>query len=311
VINYTAPSPKDPPSPEETTGQNVRRVNSKLLGIQTGSKPTTPSLSQASTLSIVTEGGMTTCGDGGQNLERLFLKNNPGKVSHRSYAAVESVVKSVRTDLNADETKVQSAANSKPFFIPCTALYSIMSQETVGLLLTELYPGEKLGMMNKKVLAPLLPGAPSFRRTIAILILIHKQADLRWFFQQDINDSELPFDFIEMKNPRSKYAELGWETEDFRNFCRVRSEVSPVFFAVSKSDEKEKIVHYQCRSGEVVPFTKHNWTVRAGFGEVSSYNLHEDQQNLHRYTVRCQQRRRPPHHQLENLAKGPIGRRRK
>ena len=271
VINYTAPSPKDVPSSEEITGQNIRRVNSRLLGIQTASKPTTPSLSEASTLSIVTEGGMTTCGDGGQNLERNFLKDNPGKVFHRSYASVESVVKSVRRDLNADVTKVQSAENSKPFFIPCTALYSIMSQETVGLLLRELYPSENLGMMNKEVLAPLSPGAPSFRRTIAILILIHKQGDLRWFFQQNIDDSELPFDFIEMKNPNSEYANLGWETEDFRNFCRVRSEVSPVFFAVSKSNQKEKIVHYQCRAGEVVPFTKHNWRVRAGFGEVSSY----------------------------------------
>jgi hypothetical protein len=315
VINYTPPSPKDPPSPEESTSQNVRRINSRLLGTQTGSKPTAPSLSQASTLSIVTEGGMTTCGDGGQNLERLFLKNNPRKISHRSYATAKSVVKSVRNDLNADETMLQSAANSKPFFIPCTALYSIMSQETVGLLLQELYPHEKLGKMNKEVLAPLLPGAPSFRRTIAILILIHKQADLRWFFQQDINDSELPFDFVEMKDPQSKYTELvsqlGWENKDFRNFCRVRFEVSPIFFAVSKSDEKEKIVHYQCRSGEVMPFTKHILTVRAGFGEVSSYNLHEDQQNLHRYTVRCRQRRRSPHHEIENLAKGPIGRRRK
>jgi hypothetical protein len=310
IDDYTAPSPKDLPFPEKTTSQNVRRVNGNCLSVQMSSKPTTPSHSQSSTLSIVTEGGMTTCGDGGQNLERLFLANNPGRVSHRSYAAAQSVVKIVRKELNADETKVQSAANSKPFFIPCTALYSILSQGTVGLLLQELYPGEKLGKMNKEVLAPLPPGAPSFRRTIAILILIHKQADLRWFFQQDINDSELPFDFVEMKDPNSKYAELDWETEDFRNFCRVRSEVSPVFFAVSKFDEKEKIVHYQCRTGEVVPFTKHNWTVRAGFGEVSSYDLHEDQQNLHRYTVRCQQHRRPPHHQLESLAKGPIGRRR-
>ena len=68
-------------------------------------------------------------------MERLFLTTNPSKVPHRSYATAESVVKSVRKELNADETKLQSAANSKPFFILCTALYSIMGQETVGLLI--------------------------------------------------------------------------------------------------------------------------------------------------------------------------------
>lgn len=287
-INYTSPSqsPKDPPSPSDITSQNLRRFNSQLLDTQSASRTTVPNFSQTSTLSIVTEGGMTTCSDGGRELERLFLRSNPDRVSHRNFSTAKSIVRTVKKELNADKTKLQSAAGSKPFFIPCTAIHSIISQETVDLLLQELYPNETLGKMNKEVLAPELPSAPSFRRTITILILIDKSKYLRWFFRNDISDSELPFDFGEMMDPLSRYAELGWEPEDFRNFCRVRSEVSPVFFSVSKSEEREKIVHYRCHSGEVLPFTKqHELAAKGGFGEVSSYDLHEDQQDLHRYTV--------------------------
>lgn len=260
------------------------------MSIQSASNPRLQRLSQTSTLSVVTEGGMTICSDGGQELERMFLTRNPNRVSHRTYTEAKSIVKTIKKELNLDTTKLQSAVAPQPFFIPCTALHSIISQETVDLLLQELYPNKKLGQMNKDVLVPSLPSARSFRRTIAILILIDKSAYLNWFFEKDISDKELPLDFSEMQDPRSIYAELagfGWEPEDFRNFCRARAEVSPVFFSVSNSDEREKIVHYRCRSDEVLPFTQqHGLTAKGGFGKVSSYDLHEDQQNLHRHTVR-------------------------
>jgi hypothetical protein len=283
--------------PGESAAQNVWRGNNELLGIPADSKPAVQSFSQASSVTVVTEGGMTTCDDGGHDFEGLFLKNNPHRIPHRSYASSQTVLERVRKDLNADGTKIRSAAGSRPFFIPCTSLYSIMSQETVGLLLQETYPNEDLGETTKEVVAPLLAGARSFRRAFAILILINKQADLRWFVEKGIDDSQLPFDFDEMNHPSAEFMELrvnsAWETEDFRRFCHTRLEVSPVFFSVSGPSNKEKIVHYQCRLGEVLPFVEHEWTInkQGGFGEVTSYKLHEDQQNLHRYTVRSRSSR--------------------
>jgi len=271
-----------PPSGYRANSQNVRRIGSG--GLRTSGRLDVPSASP----SLLTEGEVTICDDSGQDLERQFLKENAKRIKARIYLPNKSIVEQVRNDLEADEAKLESAASPSRFFIPCTLLKEILSQETVGLIIKELYPDPATGM-SKETLAPESPGpgTPSFRRTIAVLILIRRERDLHWFVRKEMHDSELPFDYRTLKEMTLTWA-LDWGPQDYRDFCERKHEVSPVFFAMSGFLQKarKKIVHYHFNQGEILPFTRKHWAEQGGFGEVMKYDLHQDQQHLRRYTVR-------------------------
>jgi hypothetical protein len=235
-----------------------------------------------------TDGGLTTCDDGGHDFEVEFLKNNPTLIVARDYSMRRPVVESVRDDLNARGTKIQSATDSKGWFIPCTRLHQIMTYETIRLLLHECDPtlSEKLVREKAAKIAPSLESSTNpFRRVFAILILIRKPSAIFSFLENEIDDTQLPFYVDEEDRPPHDVFQIAdWKDQDIRDFCQTQWEIWPVFFSV----KGEKIVHYECRRGEILPFVNHEWRFikKGGSGEIACYGLHSHQQSLKRYTVK-------------------------
>ena len=244
-------------------------------------------------VSTPTDGGLTTCYDGGRSFEADFLHKNQHLVKERKYNPNRSVIEQVRDELNANGVKLQSAIDPKSYYIPCTRLYSIMTYDTVCFLLHEC--DEEMSRLDVERLAgdiaPRLSSnaTTSFRRIFAILILIRKPKAILEFHARTLDDSQLPYNFESEPSPESTphplsqlFQESEWKDGDVRDFCREQWEVWPAFFSV----KGKKLVHYQCRPGEVLPFQKIRQKIKkGGYGEVACYKLHPDQQNLVRYTV--------------------------
>jgi serine/threonine protein kinase len=237
------------------------------------------------------ERALTTCDDGGHVFEADFLRTHPELIIGRDYSKRVPVLKSVRDDLNAGGTKLRSATEVQhTYFIPCTTLHQIMTEQTVRLLLRECDTTLATNVIHQqaaKIAPPLQFNLSPFRRVFAILILIRKPLVIFSFLKNGINDSLLPFELDEDDGPpHAIFTEDDWGDQDIRDFCRTQWEVWPVFF----SGQGEKIVHYECRRGEILPFTiaEQEWKLfkKGGNGEITSYQLHPHQQSLTRYTKR-------------------------
>lgn len=249
----------------------------------------TPGLDVPSALqqSTQTEGGLTTCGDGGHGFEANYLRNNTELVVARDYSNHSSVIESVRDDLNARESKLESAASPNAWFIPCTNLHQIMTFETVYQLLGKCDPGLPESSIREKaarITPPFESSLSPFRRVFAILILIRKESAIFRFLDNGIDDFQLPLYFDNEERPESDIFQIAdFKDQDIRDFCRTQWEVWPVFF----SSQNGKIVHYECRRGEILPFMKHKWKLnkKGGSGELACYALHPHQQDFTRHTV--------------------------
>lgn len=239
-----------------------------------------------------TEGGLTTCDDGGRTFEADFLAENEDMVNERTYDSGHSVIEQVRDDLDATSVKLQSAIDPKSWYISCTSLHAIMTFKTACLLLHEIDAGMSQSYVEQvaEEIAPPLSRryATSFRRIFAILILIRKPKAILELHARSLDDSQLckfdsePSSGSPLHPMLEFFRDAKWKDGDIRDFCRVQWEVWPVFFSVTG----RKVIHYECRAGEILPFRKINQKImKGGYGEVACYELHPHQQTLVRYTV--------------------------
>ncbi|KAF6821744.1 protein kinase-like (PK-like) protein [Colletotrichum musicola] len=247
--------------------------------------------------------------DGGRDYESAYLRArytrqssssgvpaSPGRV----YTGPE-VLSQVLNDLTKNSTVVYSALDTNRKFVPCTVLHDIMTFETVEMILGELFSKVEWTDRDVQRIAPKDRGKTGLRRIFAILIIIEKHKDILHLLQFNtspgpdvtgLDDTHLPVlddaafpDPTGVKSPlQAFFDEQKWLDRHQNRFREVQWELMPVFFG----NEGGHDVHYQCRSGDILPLIKHkDGILKSGaFGEVTSYRLHEDQQSLKRYTTK-------------------------
>ncbi|KAH0443076.1 hypothetical protein CcaCcLH18_01189 [Colletotrichum camelliae] len=246
------------------------------------------------------------CDDGGRQYESRFLQGGLGRqensrdsfqryLDNKYHVNGKPTVKSVKAALTKKGTAMMiGAMNAREKFISWPALHTIMSPETVCELLKEIFPKEKdLAIQYIHHISPTDFKQHGLRRIFALLIIIGKQNEILNLikFDNDMNDSYLPVldehSCANASTHREKqfeefFSQQDWDDDDVGNFRSRQWEVLPMFFA----NQGSNVLHYKCRSGEILPLTKHKNGIekQGGFGEVTSYMLHEEQQSLERYT---------------------------
>ncbi|KZL81698.1 protein kinase-like (pk-like) [Colletotrichum incanum] len=265
--------------------------------------PKTPKVKQSNT--TITDSGPKSCVDGGRYYESLYLRNRltlrtgfhdmPETLPLlRRYSGRKSVLRQVLVDLTGDDTVVQSAMNPKSAFVPCTILHDIMSFETVKLILQECFSEALWTTKDVQRIAPKDMNTTGLRRIFAILIIIQKHSDILSLLSFDSNIDDSYLMALDDTGTRSNatygqeqleafFVQQDWLPVEKKAFRRTQWEVSPIFFA----NEGGHDVHYQCRSGDILPLIEHSNGIhkQGGYGEVTSYLLHESQQSLKRYTT--------------------------
>ncbi|KAF6807390.1 protein kinase-like (PK-like) protein [Colletotrichum sojae] len=272
--------------------------------------------------STVTDIAPKPCSNGGRDYESTYLRAryNPPSSSdgipasappRRDYRkSKKPILRQVLIDLTSNSTVVQSALNPKSKFVPCTVLHDIMTFETLHLIFSEIFKQEQWTAQDIQRIAPRDRSKTGLRRIFAILIIINKHYDILRLLQldQDLDDTYLPaLDDPAHPSPTPEQTLLedfferqDWIDREKTLFRQTQWELMPVFFG----NEGGHDVHYQCRSGDVLPLVKHVGGIhkQGGYGEVTSYLLHKDQQSLKRYTTRGAEHpvvvKRP--HRLEN-----------
>jgi len=155
-----------------------------------------------------------------------------------------------------------------------------------------------------------------FRRAFAALILVGREKMIYEFVKHRLNDGKLlnivlDLDPIKRSRDDRSIASLfaDWTTRELKDFKRYRWELSPTFFSVKWEEEPStqagvhsqdvtyrKRVQYRMRNrNEILPFEECSYLstepkdgveATGGYGVVSFYQLHQDQQHLPRFTVR-------------------------
>ena len=165
------------------------------------------------------------------------------------------------------QRRVLSAIGPNNWFIPCTELVRIMRREVVIKLLPECVAGplsEDYRMELAEKICPSDDSLPSYKHILATLVLIGKQGAIMDFVNHDINDNRLPLEMVLVKNSPhvlcTRDKERGttdflpftqhWNKKHLADFNRAQWETEPLFF----STDGDKIVHYKCRPGEILPF---------------------------------------------------------
>lgn len=295
-------------------------------------------------VSVLTERTrITSRNDGGREYERAFLKLNGGveeaESDHSELVATGEEHANTPFLTVVEEAlyqaRVLSAIGPNNWFIPCTELVRIMREEYVARLLPECWTGQ-LSEQRRRALAAKIcseasdDGVPSYKRVLATLIIIGKARSIMDFIEYEIDDSRLPLEMVLAKgSPRCLALKdsktdclpfsLSWTKKQLSDFNSAQWETQPIFFSV----DGDKIVHYKCRPGEIIPFV-HNETgyespeqsptisshssplierqntkstknskasnktdhdMEGSYGKVFIYRLHPSQQSLKRYTT--------------------------
>ncbi|KAK0649012.1 kinase-like domain-containing protein [Cercophora newfieldiana] len=300
-------------SPTIRSFDNREKSPNRYLGIQ-GNKDhitytdnyATPQARLLSQFSVRVDGGLDL---EGQHIARVALDIEP---IDYSACSDEDLVDKIQEDL---EPVLSSYFHkSKQYFLPWTVLHKVLSTPTVLRLLRNLNDKAKLteaelDALAKRIAPPLhtLGGmSGQFRRTFAALILVERESMIFAFVHAELNDVSLLGVEFEGLKPKSKnFGSLfnGWRSKDIKRFESVRWELSPTFLAAKReidpSQEAEagsregnnqpvyfKRILYELRSTEeVLPFQQvDRKDISGGFADVRFFKLHEDQQDLPRFT---------------------------
>lgn len=274
----------------------------------------------------------TVCSDRGLDLEGQHIARVAESQTPFDYQSIKSpndFIQQLRDDL---EPKLSAFFGKyESYFLPWTVLHRVLSTGTVLQLLQHLNKASGGGMRRKdcdlrrlaESLAPPLSELGrgrgvngQFRRTLATLILVGREAMIFAFVDAGLDDGSLldiDFDGLEpAPATESTYKALftGWKPKEVKDFKSLRWQLSPTFFSVKRMSETgkgteglpsdlseqegvtlAKRVRYRLRSTEeVLPFQpSQRPATSGGFADVRFFRLHEDQQNLPRFTVcaRC------------------------
>jgi serine/threonine protein kinase len=165
------------------------------------------------------------------------------------------------------EARVLSAVGPSNWFIPCTELVRIVKKETVARLLVECAPSplsEEYRMELAEKICPSDDTMPSYKHILATLILVGKPTAIMDFVNNRIDDDKLPLEMTMVANKphvlcvrdratgrtESVTFTRDWSKKHIADFSRIQWETEPLFF----STDGDKIVHYKCRPGEILPF---------------------------------------------------------
>lgn len=247
-------------------------------------------------------------------------KGTTHQLQPQSYK-LKGVISQMKMQL--ENAKVDSVhQDQRRAFVPCVKLYAIMNEQAVRQALkTVTRSGKELSdeeiaahayaiAPSEKDLSKSDGDVPQFRRVFAVLILIGKEEFILDFIHHKVNDVELCDGKVTFELPatedeeklRRAYDEFpapcrdmkSWSKQDIRNFQATRWEVSPPFFfqkpREGQPDYRDPaLIHYELRSSnEILPFLKveRKPVTKGGFSQIEFYQLHEDQHDLKRYTVR-------------------------
>ncbi|KAK3346118.1 hypothetical protein B0T25DRAFT_571275 [Lasiosphaeria hispida] len=208
---------------------------------------------------------------------------------------------------------------SEKYFLPWTVLHKVLSTNTVLRLLQILNQDGLSELDLVKLANRIAPPLSSlstgdgvnkqYRRTFATLILVRLENTIFDFVEVALDDEKLLKVDVTLKGQVTLDGDAqpslnvlfnsdDWSVEKIKGFKRIRWELSPTFFAVkwepgAGGNEVEnmtlaKRVRYQLRSiEEILPFEPvDREAITGGFSEVRFFCLHEDQQDLTRYTRR-------------------------
>ncbi|GAB1314521.1 hypothetical protein MFIFM68171_04731 [Madurella fahalii] len=268
----------------------------------------------------------TVCSDRGLGHEGQHIARVADSQKPINYDAVESpddFIQELRDDL--EPTLSAFFGKSESYFLPWTKLHSVLSTGTVLRLLQHLNKvagdGERpqdcdLPALAAKIAPPLSELGhgrgvnAQFRRTLATLILVRRESMIFDFVDTDLDDgSLLEIDFDGLKpapSTENAYRILfdGWKPKEIKEFKSLRWQLSPTFFSVERrsgdgggelpsslTDQDGtfvKRVRYRLRSREeILPFQPSKRpAISGGFADVRFFRLHEDQQDLPRFTRR-------------------------
>jgi hypothetical protein len=250
--------------------------------------------------------------DGGLDLEGQHIARVAQSIKPFDYiCSDDELVDKIQEDL---EPALPSYFHkSKQYFLPWTVLHRVLSTQTVLRLLRLLNNSDKqrseseLDALAHKIAPPLhtLGGmSGQFRRTFATLILVDRESMIYAFVEAELNDMALlDIQFEGLKPTSIRFGSLfhGWRSKEIKRFESVRWQLSPTFLAAKRDSEPDtgsspvngasnityfKRILYNMRSTEeVLPFEPvGREDISGGFADVRFYKLHEDQQDLPRFT---------------------------
>jgi len=257
--------------------------------------------------------------DRGPDLESQHIARVAHTIQPTSYDTISNadLIEKVQDNL---EPKLSSFFyKAEQYFLPWMVLHQVLSTQTVLRLLRHLNPQDDtrltedgLAALANKIAPPLhtLNGFVGvngqFRRTFATLILIGREHMIFAFVNAELNDGALlGIEFEELKPTSRHFAVLfnGWRSRDIKDFKSKRWQLWPTFVAAQRQPEPSeeartipvdgvsrvtyfKRIRYKLRSTEeVLPFKRVDRPdIAGGFADVRFFGLHEDQQDLPRFT---------------------------
>ena len=258
--------------------------------------------------------------DRGLDLEGQHIARVARTITPLDYSTISSdaaLIQQVRVDL---EPVISSFFyKAEHYFLPWTRLHKVLSTNTVarllrhisGTLAMQLTEEELAAFANR--IAPPLPSLSGvggvngqFRRTFATLILIRREQLVFSFIRAKLDDGALlEVKFEGLKAVSSEFDSLfnDWIPSEIKSFKSYRWQLSPTFFAAKRKSEPIeetclgtvdqgthvacfKRIRYKLRSTEeVLPFEQVSRDdISGGFADVRFFKLHEDQQDLPRFT---------------------------
>jgi len=215
--------------------------------------------------------------------------------------------------------------NWETYFLPWTRLHAILSTETVFLLLraTEDKGDRRSSDDNHlrtlaNIIAPeiVLLGLPGrlgrqFRRALAALLTADREGDIFFFVDagcDDLSLMDIMFGGIDMAPDIFAHLFAGWKTREIKTFRSLRWQLWPKFFSAetgleflsiegelkltdTADEDRTRNIRPPILSlrstEEILAFERSSRReVSGGFADVNFIRLHEDQQDLPRYTVR-------------------------
>ncbi|KAI1499331.1 hypothetical protein F5X99DRAFT_420026 [Biscogniauxia marginata] len=263
---------------------------------------------------------ITSVYDGGYQFEQEYLRErlrNESDIELTDYDPLATEDgQSLEDDLH--EALVESVfPQGVQEFLPGDGLRKIICLRRVDRLFTDDQPGIELpapghDSIGSLICPPLGSQSPSYQRILAILVLLGNDMfkQIGHFIAEGVNDTHLPLRVIRSAEHRTEALTtssedetplrftLEWKLRHLKGFQKCQWQVRPTFLA----DKSDDIAHYECRTGQILPFMEVEptqelqfWgqrrppslgeTNRGGNSVMLKYRIHESQQNLKRYTT--------------------------